>query len=130
MYSMGLHLPTRFVILDKAIATLGSVTVELYPDFNVFEVARPYAKQLIAERLSPRRLALDAQRELQAVGGAALRIPPLMADVLHELSDGEMTVRISNPGVDDLSHHLDVAVNRIAVALVVLGGLIGSSLIS
>ena len=129
VYSMGLHLPTRFVILDKAIATLGSVTVELYPDFNVFEVARPYAKQLIAERLSPRRLALDAQRELQAVGGAALRIPPLMADVLHELSDGEMTVRISNPGVDDLSHHLDVAVNRIAVALVVLGGLIGSSLI-
>jgi ubiquinone biosynthesis protein len=31
--------------------------------------------------------------------------------------------------VDDLSHHLDVAVNRIAVALVILGGLVGSSLI-
>src|SRR5207342_1795369 len=89
VYSMGLRLPTRFVILDKTIATLGSVTVELYPDFNVFEVARPYAKQLIAERLSPRRLALDVQREARGVGGAALRIPTLMADVLHELSDGE-----------------------------------------
>jgi ubiquinone biosynthesis protein len=40
-----------------------------------------------------------------------------------------MLVKISNPGVDDLSHHLDVSVNRIAVALVILGGLIGSSLI-
>jgi len=29
-----LRLPTRFVMLDKAIATLGSVGVELYPDFT------------------------------------------------------------------------------------------------
>ena len=41
---MNLRLPTRFVMLDKAIATLGSVGVELYPDFNVFEVAKPYAR--------------------------------------------------------------------------------------
>ena len=39
IYSMNLRLPTRFVLLDKAIATLGAVGVELYPDFNVFEVA-------------------------------------------------------------------------------------------
>ena len=58
IYAMNLRLPTRFVILDKAIATLGSVGVELYPEFNVFEVAKPYAKQLMAERLSPSRLAL------------------------------------------------------------------------
>ena len=61
IYSMNLRLPTRFVILDKAIATLGSVAAEVYPDFNVFEVARPYARQLIAERFSPRRLALRAR---------------------------------------------------------------------
>jgi predicted unusual protein kinase regulating ubiquinone biosynthesis (AarF/ABC1/UbiB family) len=39
IYAMNLRLPTRFVILDKAIATLGSVAAEVYPDFNVFEVA-------------------------------------------------------------------------------------------
>ena len=54
IYAMNLRLPTRFVVLDKAIATLGSVGVELYPEFNVFEVAKPYAKQLMAERLSRR----------------------------------------------------------------------------
>ncbi len=32
------------------------------PDFNVFEVARPYARQLIAERFSPRRIALRTRR--------------------------------------------------------------------
>ena len=43
IYSLNLRLPTRFIILDKAIATLASVGIELYPDFNVFEVAKPYA---------------------------------------------------------------------------------------
>ncbi|MGH2997128.1 MAG: ABC1 kinase family protein, partial [Gaiellaceae bacterium] len=46
IYSMNLHLPTRFVLLDKAIATLGAAGIELYPEFNVFEVAKPYARNL------------------------------------------------------------------------------------
>jgi ubiquinone biosynthesis protein len=129
IYGMSLRLPTRFVILDKAIATLGGVAAEIYPDFNVFEVARPYAKALMAERFSPRRMALQAQKHTREVVEAVGKMPMQISGVLDELRDGEMTVRISNPGVDDLAHHIDVSVNRIAVALVVLGGLIGSSLI-
>ena len=129
IYSMNLRLPTRFVILDKAIATLGSVAVEVYPDFNVFEVAKPYARRLVSERLSPRRLAMRARREAEELGEIAFDMPRQAHAVLAELADGELSVKISNPGVDDLAHHIDVAVNRIAVALVILGGLVGSSLI-
>jgi ubiquinone biosynthesis protein len=129
IYSLNLRLPTRFVILDKAIATLGAVGVELYPDFNVFEVAKPYARSLLAERFSPRRISLRAQKEMRELAGIARDFPYQVHDVLGHLRDGELTVKISNPGIDDLAHHLDVSVNRIAVALVVLGGLIGSSLI-
>ncbi len=129
IYAMNLRLPTRFVILDKAIATLGSVAAEVYPDFNVFEVARPYAKQLVADRLSPRRLALRARQSIEELAEIAVEIPHQVHDVLNELRDGELEVHVSNPGIDDLAHHMDVAVNRIAVALVILGGLVGSSLI-
>jgi ubiquinone biosynthesis protein len=129
IYRFNLRLPTRFVILDKTIATLGSVGVELYPDFNVFEVAKPYARGLMAERFSPRRISLRAQREARELVRVARDIPYQVHDVLDELRDGELKVKISNPGIDDLAHHLDVSVNRIAVALVILGGLVGSSLI-
>ena len=54
IYKMNIRLPSRFVMLDKAIATIGSVGVELYPDFNVFEVARPYARALVLQRFTPR----------------------------------------------------------------------------
>ena len=129
IYSLSLRLPTRFIVLDKALATLGAVAIEVYPDFNVFEVARPYARRLMTERLSPRRLALQAQRQVRDISGAAVRIPIQVSDVLEELRDGEMQIRIANPGIDDLAHHVDVSVNRIAVALVILGGLVGSSMI-
>jgi len=129
IYSLQLQLPSRFVILDKAIATLGSVGVELYPDFNVFEVAKPYARSLLAERFSPRRLALRAQQEARELSVIARELPYQLHDVLEQARDGNIEVQLRNPGVDDLSHHLDVATNRLAVALVVVGGLIGSSLI-
>src|ERR671937_1911622 len=63
IYRMNLRLPTRYVLLDKAIATVGAVGVDLYPDFNVFEVARPYARSLLVERYTPRRVLKRVQRE-------------------------------------------------------------------
>src|SRR5438876_1047556 len=52
IYTMNLRLPTRFLLLDKAIATLGSVGAELYPDFNLVDVARPYARGALVEGFS------------------------------------------------------------------------------
>jgi ubiquinone biosynthesis protein len=129
IYAMNLQLPTRFVMLDKAIATLGSVGVDLYPDFNVFEVARPYARALMLERFSPQRLVLQAQREGRELFGIARELPYQVHDVLQEVRDGQIEVGFVHKGLDEFMHKLDVAFNRLVVALVVMGGLLGSSLI-
>src|SRR5262249_12082434 len=84
IYSMNLRLPTRYVTLDKAIATLGAVGIELYPEFNVFEVAKPYARRLMAERFSPRRMSLRAQKELRELAGIAHDLPYQLHDVLED----------------------------------------------
>jgi ubiquinone biosynthesis protein len=129
IYSMNLRLPHRFLVLDKAIATLGSVGVELYPDFNVFEVARPYARNMVFERFTPERLAAGAQREGLAYAQMARELPYQVHDVLEELRDGRMEVGFVHKGLDEFMHRMDVIFNRLVMALVVSGGLIGSSLI-
>jgi ubiquinone biosynthesis protein len=129
IYSMNLHLPTRFVLLDKAIATLGSVGIDLYPEFNVFEVARPYARELMVDRFSPARLAASAQRQGRELFGIARELPYQIHDVLQEVRDGQIEVGFVHKGLDEFMHKLDVAINRVVVALVVAGGLLGSSLI-
>jgi ubiquinone biosynthesis protein len=129
IYSMNLRLPTRFVLLDKAIATLGSVGVELYPDFNVFEVARPYARELMVERFSPARLALLAHRRGRDLFQIANELPYQVHDVLQEIRDGQIEVGFVHKGLDEFMHKLDVVFNRLVVALVVAAGLLGSSVI-
>ncbi|HLG09339.1 MAG TPA: AarF/ABC1/UbiB kinase family protein [Gaiellaceae bacterium] len=129
IYSLNLRLPSRFVMLDKAIATLASVGQEVYPDFNVFEVAKPYARGLLADRFHPRVVSQRARAEALALGSIARELPYQVSDVLERVREGTFQVRIENPGLDELDHHIDQATNRIAVALVILGGLLGSAII-
>ncbi len=129
IYRLNLRLPTRFVLLDRAIATLGSVSVELSPDFNVFEVARPYARNLMLGRYTPARIASRARRETWNLARIAAEIPYQFHDVLEQARDGQIEVGFVHKGLDEFLHRMDVVFNRLVVALVVAGGLIGSSLI-
>ena len=129
IYSQNLRLPTRFVLLDKAIATLGSVGAELYPDFNVFEVAQPYARDLMLQRYTPGRMLVRARKEARALTEVLRTAPYQWNDVLEQARHGQLEIGFVHKGLDDLTHKLDVVFNRLVVALVVAGGLIGSSLI-
>ncbi len=129
IYSLNLRLPSRFVMLDKAIATLASVGTEVYPEFNVFEVAKPYARGLLADRFTPRAVAQQVRTEATALGSIARELPYQVHDILERLREGTFQVRIENPGIDEIDDHIDKASNRLAVALVVVGGLLGSAII-
>jgi len=129
IYSLNLRLPSRFVMLDKAIATLASVGQEVYPDFNVFEIAKPYARGLLADRFHPRVISQRARAEAIAIGSIARELPYQAHDVLERMRDGTFQIRFDNPGLDQLDEHIDQASNRLSVALVVLGGLVGSAIV-
>jgi ubiquinone biosynthesis protein len=129
IYRVNLKLPTRFLLVDRAVATLGSVGVELYPDFNVFEVAKPYARSLMLGRFTPRRLAQGATREALNMAQIARELPYQVHDILEEVRDGQIEVGFVHKGLDEFTQKVDIAFNRLIVAMIVAGGLIGSSLL-
>jgi ubiquinone biosynthesis protein len=129
IYTMNLRLPTRFLLLDKAIATLGAVGSELYPEFNVFEVAQPYARGLMIDRFGPRRLATRARKESLKLAQVVTEMPYQLHDFLEEIRDGQIEVGFVHKGLEDLLNRMDVVFNRLVIAMIVAGGLIGSSLI-
>ena len=129
IYSPNVRPASQFVTLDKAIATLESVGVDLYPDFNVFEVARPYARNLMVRRYTPRRVLSRARKEGFQLAQIAREAPYQVHDLLEQVRDGQIEVGFVHKGLDEFMVRLDVAFNRLVMALVVVGGLIGSSLI-
>jgi ubiquinone biosynthesis protein len=129
IYRVHLQLPTRFVLLDRAIATLGSVGMELYPDFNVFDVAKPYARELMIERFTPQRMARRSVQESRNLARMLKELPYQIHDTMEQVRDGQIEVGFRHEGLDDLFSHMDRVANRLVIAIIAGTGVIGSSLI-
>ena len=126
---MHLRLPTRFALLDKALATLGGVGTEIYPDFNVFEVAEPYAAELVQKRYSPRRLAERGWEGAESYTRLLMELPYQVHDTLEQFRDGEVEVQFRHKGLDQLTSQADVVANRLVIAIVMAATIVASSLI-
>jgi ubiquinone biosynthesis protein len=129
IYSINLQLPTRYLLLDRAIATVGAVGIELYPDFNVFEVAKPYARGLMLERFTPQRVARRARRDAVRYAQILAEAPYQWHDLMEQVRDGQVEVGFVHKGLDEFLESIQRVFNRLVVALIVTGGLIGSSMI-
>ena len=86
---------------------------------------RPDARALHAAPRSRSR----ARREGWQLTQMALELPYQIHDTLEQVRDGQIEVGFVHKGLDDLMAKLDTLFNRLVIALVVTGGLIGSSLI-
>ena len=99
------------------------------PDFNVFEVAKPYARELVLERFTPRRMALRTQHEARNYARMIGALPYQLHDTLEQVRDGQIEVGFRHEGLDGLFHRLDLIFNRLVVAIVAVGGIIGSAIL-
>ena len=127
---MHLRIPTRFAMLDKTLATLGGVGAELYPDFNVFEVAEPYARDLVSSELSPRALFDRGREEATHIGAILMDLPYTVHDTIEQFRDGEIELKFRHRGLEEMTSKADAVFNRLALAIVAAGAFIGSGLVA
>jgi len=105
------------------------VTTELYPEFNVFEVAEPYAAELMRSQLSPSALLQRGFDEASNYGGLLLELPYQVHDTLEQFRDGEVEVQFRHKGLDMLANKADVVFNRLVIAIVMTATVVGGALI-
>jgi ubiquinone biosynthesis protein len=74
-------------------------------------------------------MAMQAHKEARELASIARELPYQVHDILEEVRDGQIEVGFVHKGLDEFMHKLDVAFNRLVIALIITGGLIGSSLI-
>ena len=124
-----LQMPPVFPLLTKALVTAEGISRSIDPTLNVFEIARPYARRLLNQRLKPdyllettREHALEYTRYLEDY-------PEQLRQLLAALEDGELEVQLRHRGLNDLGSEVDVLANRLVFAIVTGALLIGSSMI-
>ena len=118
IYSLNLRLPTRFIILDKAIATLGVGRRRALPGLQ-----RLRGREAVRAEPAARPLHAAA-RDLPGRGASRVKLASIFAeypyqvhDVLEQMRDGQIEVGFVHKGLDEFMHKLDVAFNRLIIAL-------------
>ena len=130
IYTLRLQLPTRFLLLEKAIVTLEGVVGEIYAELNVFDLARPYAHDLLMRRLQPDVVIERMKRSLGDYLEILQDYPRQVHSLLEAARSGELKVKFVHIGLDDLTHKLDLLTNRIVIALIVAALAVASALMA
>ncbi|MDQ5829002.1 MAG: hypothetical protein M3324_03800, partial [Actinomycetota bacterium] len=124
-----LRVPPVFPLLTKALVTAEGLARAMDPSINVYEVARPYARRLLAERYRPENV-LEGARELTLEYTRYIEeYPEQIRQLLGELADGELEVQLRHGGLDELFGEVDVLANRLVFAVVSGALLLGSCML-
>jgi len=126
IYRNHMRLPTKYFLVLRGLTTVEGTGRELYPDFNVFEVAEPYVRRMALRRYSPTTLAsenIDRAVELADIVG---RYPQQLGDVLDELQDTLREVRRLEEIVGQTTRSATRFINRVAAAILLAALVIGA----
>lgn len=129
IYRLKLKLPTQYLLLDKAVATLEGIGTQICPQFNVFEVAQPYVREFMARRYSPEMLMARGSEELQSYAGMFMDFPYQLHDTMEQVRKGEVKINFVHRNLENVMRRATVLTNRLVVAIVLAAVIMGSSVI-
>ncbi|QYJ14578.1 putative protein kinase UbiB [Rubrobacter xylanophilus DSM 9941] len=124
-----LRVPPVFPLLTKALVTAEGIARSIDPTLNVYDVAQPYARRLLVERYRPRAVGKAVEERALEYARYAEDYPEQVRQLLSELADGELEVRLRHRGLDNLAGEVDVLANRLVFAVVTGALIVGSSVL-
>ena len=122
-------LPSNFTLLLKSLITIEGVGLELDPDFNIFEVAKPFVNKMLRERYDPRHLLKEALTTLGDFNKSLILIPKLISGLYQRTKIDSIKLDFETRGTERVLSELNRMINRLVFSLIVASLIIGSSLI-
>lgn len=128
-YRLGV--PTDFALLIGTLGTLEGVGTMLDPSFDFASVAKPFADEVVRNRMRPEVVLGKAMRSWRHTVRVLETLPDSLDRLMRRVSRGEVKISIRPTGYEGLMAELHELVNRLAFALIVAALVIGfSSLLS
>jgi ubiquinone biosynthesis protein len=121
----AIKMPPDYFLLSKAMITIEGVGHRLDPELNIIAELTPHINKTLADEFGLisilKRLLGSARDSLSLLEN----LPRDVRDIIGKIKKGELKVSIEHEGLDDLTHKIDLASNRITG-----GFLIGSILMA
>lgn len=124
-----LRLPPELILMARAIVLSEGVGTMLYPEFNIIEHAKPYAKKIMMSRYDPTKQFKEFSKTLSETIIFFKKLPSDLQEILTKVKKDDLGIRFEHRGLERLIRELDRSSNRLSFAVVIAALIIGSSIV-
>jgi ubiquinone biosynthesis protein len=131
----AIRIPPDLTLLGKTLLTLEGVVETLDPGFRILDIAEPFGRQLLKERLRPKSVAETVWKRVSDYGKLLFGLPRHVKDLTSLLKQGKLRLEISIPELDLFLKKLDQIGNRVsfsigllAFSIIMVGVIIGTTM--
>jgi len=128
-HTYRVKVPSNLLLLVKAMITIEGIGRQLDPGFNLAKVAQPFAKKLLKERLSPKRIMQKWAENLLELNDLGAELSSRLNRILQKIEAGSLKMDVQHQGLGEFTSELNKSSNRIAISLIISAIIVGSSLI-
>lgn len=124
-----IRLPAELALLGKMLVTVERTVSQLDPNISLTDIAEPYGKKALKKRFSRERITRELTELLYDYGQVARNLPADVSQSFKKLNEGLLTVRLEHQRIEQLSGRMDVMSNRLSLAIILAGIIVGTSLV-
>lgn len=128
-YKYQMRLPAELSLLSKMLMTVESIVTKLDPEISLVDLAEPYGRRVLAQRMSPRQAMQVIPAVLWDYAELARSFPKEFDAILKLLASGELKMKMEHVNVKRLASRIDILSNRLSLAIILASIIIGSSLV-
>ncbi|HDP70278.1 MAG TPA: AarF/ABC1/UbiB kinase family protein [Actinobacteria bacterium] len=121
LYEHHIRIPKDYALLAKALITVEGAATTLYPDFNIFETAKPFLYDLIKREYTPGMALEEVYEEMRKYALYLLDYPKQLHEILNQARSGEFQIRYRHVGLEGLYSKLNILAASIIIAAVIIG---------
>ena len=127
IHNHNLHIPTDLWLLIKTIVIMEGVGRRLDPEFDIFDVARPYVRRLMFKIWMPSELGLSALRTVTTLTDLVFDLPRQTTRILGQVERGDLGLQIYLPQLEDVIKQVQAIANRVIVGVLLSALILGVS---
>jgi ubiquinone biosynthesis protein len=116
----NISVPSDLTLLGKTLLTMEGVVKTLAPDFSVFDIAEPFGKRLLLERLDPLRASGRLLNQLPEYADILEDVPLRFKDLLSIVKKGKIGFEFSIQDQENFTRKLDRVGNRLSFSIILL----------
>jgi len=106
-------------LLGKVLAGIEGVGRQLDPDFSIAPLMEPFARRLIAQRISPGEILKHASQIAKDYADLITTLPQDLQTALEKVKSGKLRIEFKHIGLENIIPGLERSSSRLAFAMII-----------